>query len=88
MANEDYLKDFVPGVIIPYIHTDEDGGMSSRFRPVTERERALREEMSGIRKHVSTIFQLGKSTDEMLTDIERDVAALAAKVKQYAEGAS
>lgn len=88
MVDEGYLKNFVPGAIVPYTHKDDDGGVSTCFRLVTQREHALHREIDQIRKGVSTIFQLGKSTDVMLTEIECDLAALEAKVKRYAEGAT
>ena len=88
MANKDYLKDFVPNVISQTIRKHpETGEFVLKTRATTRREYELCEKLNEIKAGVLEIFWQERTTNRMLTDIEKDVAALAVKVKRYLEGA-
>lgn len=84
MANKDYRKDFYDeGMLTPIDIAMQIVG--PRIRRQTKREVLLTEAVKRIQRRILNIFKQRKDNDDMLTDIERDVVALEAKVKQYEE---
>ncbi len=91
MADEDYRNDFPEEPISSvFIKKDPETNevLGPSTRPLTRREIRLKLTISEIKKDVDNIFLRRKDRGWILTDIEQDVAALAEKVKRYAEGAS
>lgn len=76
--------------VVVSIRKDPETGevLGPGVRGVTNRELLLDDQINLIKEGVSTLFQQKEDVvDAVLTDIERDVAALLEKVKRYAEGA-
>lgn len=90
MFDENYRNEFPEeGMMSVYVRkcSETNEILGTATRPLTVRELSLKGQIDKLKSSIDEIFKTGKDNHEMLVGIEQDVAALAAKVKRYLEGA-